>query len=59
MSCVSGVLYIGGAHRRYITILKRQTWRALQPLVGVKSLKELDAEFRPRIILGHNLSPDD
>ena len=54
MSYMNGVLYIGGAHRGYITILRRQTWRALQPLVGVKSQKELDAEFWPRIILGHN-----
>ena len=54
MSYINGVLYIGGAHRGYITILRRQTWRALQPLVGVKSQKELDAEFWPQIILGHN-----
>ena len=54
MSYIYGVLYIGQAHQGYITILRRQTWRALQPLVGVKSQKELDAEFRPQIILGHD-----
>ena len=60
MHYVYGVLHIGRAERDYITILRRQTWRALQPLVGVKSQEELDAEVWPPNILGHShLSPED